>query len=104
MSRVGRIRARVDAAGGDDAEEEDRVPDVVERVDADAIAALQAYGAESGGELSDRFEGAAGGDVVGGVEGGDVDLVRRRKLGRAFRNGFHGWMGGELYGIVPVVR
>lgn len=76
MSRVGRIRARVDAAGGNDAEEEDRVPDVVERMDADTIAALQAYGAEPGGELPDRFEGAAGGDVVGGVEGGDVDLVR----------------------------
>ena len=45
-------------------------------MDADAIAALQANGAETGGELPDRFEGAAGGDVVGGVEGGDVDLVR----------------------------
>lgn len=45
-------------------------------MDADAIAALEAYGAETGGELPDRFEGATGGDVVGGVEGGDVDLVR----------------------------
>jgi hypothetical protein len=43
-------------------------------VDAHAVAGLQTYGAETGGELADGFEGEAGGDVVGGVEGGDVDL------------------------------
>lgn len=67
VSRIGRVRACVDATRCYDAEEEDRVPDVVERVDADAIAALKAYGAEPGGELADGLEGAAGGDVVGGV-------------------------------------
>ena len=59
-----RVCACVNAACGYDAEEEDRVPDVVERVDADAVAALQTYRAEAGGELPDCFEGAAGGDVV----------------------------------------
>jgi hypothetical protein len=41
MCSVRRICARVDAAGGDDAEEEDRVPDVIDRVDADALAFLE---------------------------------------------------------------
>lgn len=74
VGRVSRVRARVDATCGYDAEEEYRVPDVVERVDAHAVAGLEAYGAEAGGELTDCFEGMAGGDVAGGVEGGDVDL------------------------------
>ena len=82
---VGRVCTRVDAPCGYDAEEEYRVPDVVERVDADAVAALQDYGAEPGGELADGFEGEAGGDIVGGVEGGDVDLK--------------GWLGWVEKGI-----
>ena len=99
MSRVGRVRARVDATCCDDAEEEDRVPDVVERVDADAIAALEAYGAETGDELPNNFEGAAGGDVVGGVEGRDIDLVKW--LGWFEEMGLRDeW---EAYGVVPVV-
>ena len=99
VSRIGRVRACVHATRCNDAQEEDRVPDVVERVDADAVATLQTYRAEAGGELSDCFEGAAGGDVVGGVQGGDVDLGR--KVRKVFRNGFpwmDGWMGGELTG------
>jgi hypothetical protein len=74
VSCVSRVCARVHASGRYDAEEKYRVPDVVERVDAHAVAGLQTYGAETGGELADGFEGEAGGDVVGGVEGGDVDL------------------------------
>ena len=74
VSRIRRIRACVDAAGRYDAEEEDRVPYVVEGVDADALAALQAQGLEAGGELADGGARAAGGDVVGSVQGGDVDL------------------------------
>ena len=97
MSRVGRVRACVDATRCNDAEEEDRIPDIVERVDADAVAALEAYGAETGCELADGFEGAAGGDVVGGVQGGDVDLLLEI-LGWLFRNGLIPWMGGKLTG------
>jgi hypothetical protein len=74
MGSVSWVCARVDASCGYDAEEEYRVTDVVERVDADAVAGLQTYCAETGGELADGLEGAAGGDVVGGVEGGDIDL------------------------------
>ena len=99
VSRVGWIGACVDAARCNDAEEEDRVPDVVERVDADAVAALETYCAEPGGELADGFEGAAGGDVVGGVQGGNVDLGR--KVRKVFRNGFpwmDGWMDGWVGG------
>ena len=88
VSRVSRVRACIDATCCYDAEEKDWVPDVVERVDADAIAALEAYGPETSGELTDGFEGAAGGDiVVGGVKGGDVDLVNI--LAMVFRNGFN---------------
>jgi hypothetical protein len=104
MGRVRRVRARVDAACGYDAEKEDRVPDVVERVDAYALAALQAQRPEASGELSDRLVGAAGGDVVGRVEGGDVDLTKMMRLGWAAKeeNGSEDqrW---EAYGIVPVV-
>ncbi len=79
------VGTRVDASCSYDAEEEYRVPDVVERVDADAVAGLQAYGAKTGGELADGFEGEAGGDVVRRVEGGDVDLEKGLGCGWIFR-------------------
>ena len=60
-------------------------------MDADAVASLEAYGAETGCELAAGFEGAAGGDVVGGVLGGDVDLAKG--LGWLFRNGLDGRVG-----------
>ena len=72
-----RVRPRVDAACGYDAQEENRVPDVVERVNAHALAALQAQRAEPGGELSDGGVGAARRNVVDGVQGGDVDLEEK---------------------------
>lgn len=75
VRRVGRVGSGVDAASGDDAEEEDRVPDVVERMDADAFAWLKAEGLEARGELADGSAGGARGDVVLGLEGIDVDLV-----------------------------
>jgi len=85
MRSVGGVCARVYAASGDDAEEKDRVPDVVEGVDADAFAALEAQSPEAGGELPDGGVGAAGGDVGCRREGGDVDLEGAAWLVCVFR-------------------
>jgi len=68
----------------------DRIPDVVERVNAHALAALQAQCAEPGGELAYGSVGAAGRDVVGGIQGGDVDL---KEMGCQ-----DGWEGGFFNG------
>lgn len=73
--RVSRIRPCVDAAGGNDAEEKDRVPDIVERVNANAVSLLQSQGLKARDELADNGAGSTGGDVVGWVEGVDVDLL-----------------------------
>ena len=53
VRRVSWVRASVDATSRDDPEEEDRVPDVVEGVDADAFARLQTDGFKTCGELTD---------------------------------------------------
>lgn len=74
MRRVRRVCPGIDASSGDDAEEENRIPDGVEGVDADAVAFLQAQGFEACCELADGFVCEAGGDEGGGGEGVDVDL------------------------------
>lgn len=77
MSRIRRVRTSIYSARSNDTEEEDGVPDVVEGVDADAFSRLQANGFETSCQLTDGGASAAGADVVGRVEGVDVDLVCR---------------------------
>lgn len=60
MSSVSRVCSSVNASRSDDAEEEDRVPNVVERVDADRLAWLQSYSFEACDELSDDRAGPTG--------------------------------------------
>lgn len=60
MSRVSRVGSSVDSSRRHDAEEEDRVPDVVERVDADCLAWLQTYGFEACDQLADDSQGPTG--------------------------------------------
>lgn len=75
MSRIRRVRASIYSPRSNNAKEEDGIPDVVEGVDADAVSRLQADGFETRCQLADGSARAAGADVVGGVEGVDVDLV-----------------------------
>lgn len=60
MRGVSRVCSSVNSSRSDDAEEEDRVPDVVERVDADGLTWLQTYGFEACDQLADDSPGPTG--------------------------------------------
>lgn len=60
MSSVSRVCSSVNASRSDDAEEEDWVPDVVERVDAYSLAWLQTYGFEACDKLPNDCAGPTG--------------------------------------------
>jgi hypothetical protein len=81
--RVGGVGAGEDAARGDDAEEEHGVLDVVEGVQAHAVAGLEAGGVEARDEFSDDGAGLPARDGARGVGGVDVDLGNALIRGRA---------------------
>ena len=73
MRCVGRVRADGEAARADDGEDEERVEQAVEAVDADCVAGLEAGGVEAGDQASDGGEGGAVRVVDRGVRGVDED-------------------------------
>ena len=71
--RIRWVRAREDAACSIDTHDEDWIVDVVERVDADTVATLEAMVVEAGDEFPYEFPCLVPGDVARGVKSVDQD-------------------------------